>query len=125
MKIYRRIVPFTTVILTDAENYISIIEQSSKWCSSDSFNPQGKVFVIDCDTEKTAVVNCGGVKYSEPSKDFSLYKFIWSIKPSITIDFCNTKNQNFLCCYQDQEELLHLRVCIHSFFQALHIIRHL
>ncbi|HSW59281.1 MAG TPA: hypothetical protein VLJ60_00705 [bacterium] len=99
MKMYRRIIPFTTLILTDAENFISLIEQSSKWCSSDSFNPQGKVFVIDCDTEKTAVVNCGGVKYSEPSMDFSLYKFIWSIKPSITIDFCNTKESKLLMLF--------------------------
>ncbi len=96
MRFLRRIVPFTTVILTDAENFISIIEQSSKWCSSDSFNPQGKVFVIDCDTEKTAAVNCGGVKYSEPSKDFSLFNFIRETKPSITIDFCNTNESKLL-----------------------------
>jgi hypothetical protein len=99
MKFIRRIVPFTTVILTDAENYTSLIEQSSKWCSGDSFNPQGKVFVIDCDTEKTATVNCGGVVYSEPSEDFSLYKFIWSIKPSITIDFCNTSESKLLMLF--------------------------
>lgn len=96
MKFARRIVPFTTVILTDAENYISLIEQSSKWCSGDSFNPQGKVFVIDCDTEKTATVNCGGVVYSEPSDDFSLIKFIRNIKPSLTIDFCNTNESKLL-----------------------------
>ncbi len=96
MKFVRRIVPFTTMILTDAGNFISIIEQSLKWCSSDSFNPQGKVYVIDCDTEKTAVVNCGGVSYSEPSENFSLFKFIWTVKPSITIDFCNTNESKLL-----------------------------
>lgn len=90
----RRLVPFTSLFLTNSENFESICKQSLKWTESDSFNPEGKVFVIDCDSKKISVISRMGRKCVQRGEGFSFWtmlKFVLKIKPSISIDFCGTK----------------------------------
>jgi len=88
MKFNNRIVPFTTVILCEDKNFNDIVNQTVKWCSSDSFNPAGKAFVVNVETFTISMVNRLREKKIKPRKDFtkaSLIYFILKIKPSLLV----------------------------------------
>jgi len=88
-----RIVPFTTLIITGSDNFEDFRNEVSEWCRSDSFNPQGKVYILDCIDKRLSVGNKYGLKDMCPTAGFSLrtiFLIVLRIKPSISIDFCLT-----------------------------------
>ncbi|HNW81342.1 MAG TPA: hypothetical protein PKG52_00470 [bacterium] len=95
----RRIVPFSTVILTNSKNFNSFVLQAREWSRSDSFNPHGKVFVIDCVSNKIIFIKKSQEKRIVRSKEFNsftIFLFLFKEKPSLTIDFCNTSLSKIL-----------------------------
>jgi len=99
MKIKKRIVPFTTLLLTNRDNFTGFVIQAMELAKSDSFNPQGRIYVIDCDEKTVSVVS--REKEKKVKKDggfssFEIFKFIWKIKPSLGIDFCRSNFSRFL-----------------------------
>jgi len=99
MKINKRIVPFTTLILTNRNNFTGFVLQAIDLAKSDSFNPEGRIYVIDCDERTVSIVT--HEKEKKVKKDggfskFDIFKFIWKIKPSISIDFARTNFSRFL-----------------------------
>ena len=57
MKIKKRIVPFTTLLLTNRNNFTGFVIQAMELAKSDSFNPEGRIYVIDCDEKTVSVVS--------------------------------------------------------------------
>lgn len=99
MKIRKRIVPFTTLLLTNRDNFTGFVIQAMELSKSDSFNPQGRIYVIDCDEKTVSVIS--REKEKKVKKDgrfssFDILKFIWKIKPSLGIDFCRSNFSRFL-----------------------------
>lgn len=102
MKKERRIVPYSTVILTNSANFDSFVTQAREWSKSDSFNPHGKVFVIDCVEMKITFIKKLQEKKIIRKKEFNpitIFSFIFKEKPSLTIDFCNTSFSKFLLMF--------------------------
>jgi hypothetical protein len=98
----RRIVPFSTVILTNSGNFDSFVLQAREWSRSDSFNPHGKVFVIDCVSKKIMFIKKSQEKRIIRSKEFNsftIFLFLFKEKPSLTIDFCNTSFSKLLLMF--------------------------
>ncbi len=90
MKLKKRIVPFTTVILCDDKDFNDLILQTVEWCSSDSFNPAGKAYLVNCESYTISIVNRLREKKVKPKKEFSklsLIYFILKVKPSLLINF--------------------------------------
>ena len=88
-----RLVPFCTVILAKIEKYEDLTAQIKEWCESDSFNPQGKVYLVDCDRDKVkmfSIENRKAVTFEDEYSFFALIRFIQKAKPSCIIDFCNS-----------------------------------
>lgn len=99
MKKDRRIVPYSTVLLTNAGNFDSFVRQAREWSLSDSFNPHGKVFVIDCVSNRIMFIKKSQEKRIIRKKEFNfrtIFLFILKEKPSLTIDFCNTSFSKLL-----------------------------
>ncbi|MBP5407014.1 hypothetical protein J6Z19_07680 [bacterium] len=87
-----RLVPFCTTILARIDKYEDISAQIKEWCESGSFNPQGKVYLVDCDRKKVKMFSLEGRKVATFEDDytfFALIRFIQKVKPSCIIDFCN------------------------------------
>jgi|GEM_PF-1350692 len=87
-----RLVPFCTVVLSRIDKYEDLTAQIKEWCGSDSFNPQGKVYLVDCDRNKVkmfSVENKKAVTFEDEYSFFELIRFIQKAKPSCIIDFCN------------------------------------
>ena len=87
-----RLVPFCTVILARIDRYDDLSAQISEWCESGSFNPQGKVYLVDCDRKKVKMFSVEDRKTSTFEDDytfFALIRFVQKAKPSCIIDFCN------------------------------------
>ncbi|MBO4699316.1 hypothetical protein J5690_06870 [bacterium] len=87
-----RLVPFSTVILTKIDKYEDLSAQIKEWCESDSFNPQGKAYLVDCDRNKArmfSIENKITVTFEDEYSFFELVRFIQKAKPSCIIDFCN------------------------------------
>ncbi|MGI6395157.1 MAG: hypothetical protein ACOX2F_10620 [bacterium] len=118
MKFNKRIVPFTTLILSNTENFDLLSKQIEKWCRSDSFNPKGTAYMIDSESGTGAKFNCFGTKKIEQGEEntlSSLCKFIRALKPSITIDFSNTKKSRTLSFFSRSGRTVGLRG-LYSFF---------
>jgi len=99
MKIKKRIVPFTTLLLTNRNNFTGFVIQAMELAKSDSFNPEGRIYVIDCDEKTVSVVSREKekkVKKNGGFSSFEIFKFIWKIKPSLGIDFCRSNFSRFL-----------------------------
>jgi hypothetical protein len=94
MKIKQRIVPFTTVLLCNDCDFNDLVMQTVKWCSSDSFNPAGRAYIVNVETHTISIVNRLREKKIRPKKEFSklsLIYFILKIKPSFLISFSQRK----------------------------------
>lgn len=88
MKFDKRIVPFTTVFLCNDKDFNDIVNQTIKWCSSDSFNPAGRAYTVNIETYTISIVNRLREKKIKPRKKFtrlSLIYFVLKIKPSLLI----------------------------------------
>ena len=88
-----RLVPFCTVILSRIDKYADLCGQIKEWCESGSFNPQGKVYLVDCDRNKVkmfSLENRKAVTFEDEYSFFALIRFIQKAKPSCIIDFCNS-----------------------------------
>ena len=88
-----RLVPFCTVVLTRIDKYGDLSAQIKDWCESDSFNPQGKAYLVDCDRYKVkmfSIENGKTVTFEDEYSFFALIRFIQKAKPSCIIDFCNS-----------------------------------
>ncbi len=93
MKIKKRIVPFTTLLLTNRNNFTGFVIQAMEFARSDSFNPEARIYVIDCDEKTVSVVSREKEKKLKKDGGFSsfdIYKLIWKIRPSLSIDFGRT-----------------------------------
>ena len=87
-----RLVPFCTVILARIDRYEDLSAQIKEWCESDSFNPQGKAYLVDCDRNKVKMFSLKERKTATFEDEFSFFelvRFIQKAKPSCIIDFCN------------------------------------
>ncbi len=87
-----RLVPFCTVILSRIDKYAGLSAQIKEWCESESFNPQGKAYLVDCDRNKVkmfSLENKKAVTFEDEYSFFELIRFIQKAKPSCIIDFCN------------------------------------
>ena len=87
-----RLVPFCTVILARIDKYEDLTAQIKEWCESDSFNPQGKVYLADCDRNRVRMFSLENGKtsmFEDEYSFFALIRFIQKAKPSCIIDFCN------------------------------------
>ena len=88
-----RLVPFCTVVLAKIDKYEDLSAQIKEWCESDSFNPQGKAYLVDCDRNKVkmfSLENRKAVTFEDEYSFFELVRFIQKAKPSCIIDFCNS-----------------------------------
>lgn len=93
MKIKKRVVPFTTLILTNRNNFTGFVIQAIELAKSDSFNPEARIYVIDCHENTVSVISCDKEKKLKKDGGFSnfdIYKLIWKIRPSLAIDFGGT-----------------------------------
>lgn len=87
-----RLVPFCTVILSRIDKYEELSAQVKEWCESDSFNPQGKAYIVDCDRNKVRMFSLKDRKaatFEDEYTFFELIRFIQKAKPSCIIDFCS------------------------------------
>ena len=88
----KRLVPFCTAILVRIDQYENLSAQIKEWCESDSFNPVGRVYLVDCDRKKVkmfSVENRKTATFEDDYTFFALIRFIQKAKPSCIIDFCN------------------------------------
>ena len=87
-----RLVPFCTVILARIDRYEDLSAQIKEWCESDSFNPQGKAYLVDCDRNKVRMFSLKervAATFEDEFSFFELIRFIQKAKPSCIIDFCD------------------------------------
>ncbi len=94
MKFNRRIVPFTTVFLVNDADFNRFVAEAVEWCSSDSFNPAGRAFVVNVQTHTISIINRLREKKVKPKREFSklsLIYFILKVKPSLLISFSQRK----------------------------------
>ena len=87
-----RLVPFCTVILARIDRYDDLSAQIKEWCESDSFNPQGKAYLVDCDRNKVKMFSLKErltATFEDEFSFFELIRFIQKAKPSCIIDFCD------------------------------------
>ena len=87
-----RLVPFCTVILARIDRYEDLSSQIKEWCESDSFNPQGKAYLVDCDRNKVRMFSLKervSATFEDEFSFFGLIRFIQKAKPSCIIDFCD------------------------------------
>ena len=98
MKIKKRIVPFTTLLLTNRNNFTGFVIQAMEFAKSDSFNPEARIYVIDCDDKIVSVITREKEKKVKKDNGFSswsIFRFILRIKPSLSIDFCGSSLSKF------------------------------
>lgn len=119
---HRRIVPFTSLFLTGSDNFKSVSDQSVEWCQSDSFNPEGRIFVIDCEARKIIVINRNGQKCVHTGSDFSFFamiRFVLKIKASISIDFCGTKDSRAFLVFSRSGRIVAEKGVFSFFFTSI------
>ncbi len=110
-----RLVPFCTVILVRIDKYEDLSAQIKEWCESDSFNPQGKVYLVDCDRNKVKMFSLNERKittFEDEYSFFELVRFIQKAKPSCIIDFCNNARSKAVVFFSHAG----CAICKRSFF---------
>ena len=115
MKLSERLVPFCTVILARIDKYEDLTAQIKEWCESDSFNPQGKVYLTDCDRNKVRmfyIENGKTAMFEDEYSFFELLRFIQKAKPSCIIDFCNNAQSKTIVFFSHAG----CAICGHSIF---------
>lgn len=93
MRIKKRIVPFTTLILTNKDNFTGFVLQAIDLAKSDSFNPEGRIYVVDCHENTVSVISSDKEKKIKKDGGFSkfdIYRLILKIRPSFSVDFGGT-----------------------------------
>ena len=115
-----RLVPFSTAILSKVDSFEDLTAQVKEWCESDSFNPQGKAYLVDCDRNKVkrfSVENRKAVALDEDHyySFFALLRFIQKAKLSCIIDFCNDPRSKMLVFFSHAG----CAVCEKSLFSLL------